>query len=54
VEAVERGEQEAMTAAVPEVPLLHGPQGLEACLRVLFVAVLDTMGRAQDALRIRR
>ncbi len=41
LEAIKRREQEAMPAAVPEVLLLHRPEGVEAGLGVFLIAVLD-------------
>lgn len=46
--AIKRPEQEAMPAAVPEVPFLHRPEGVEAGLVVFLVAVLDGVRRVMD------
>ena len=47
--AVEGMEQEPVPAAIPEVTLLHGPEGGEAVLGIFVVAVLDGGGGLVDA-----
>jgi hypothetical protein len=47
--AIEGVEQETVPAAIPEVTLLHGPEGGEAVFGVFVVAVLDGGGGLVDA-----
>jgi hypothetical protein len=47
---VEGMEQGAMSAAIPEVALLHGPEGGEAVFGVFIVAVLDGDAWLEDAI----
>lgn len=46
---VEGTQQEAVSAAIPEVALLHGPEGGKAVFGVFVVAVLDGGAWLEDA-----